>query len=196
LARDNQRQRVYEWEKKVFEKEWKDTSLTNEATVKLYNRILTDVGRNPKNVSIRFTKRTGGACASRNMANFTPGRCMPILVLHEAAHTLTRFNPDLRVDDAQGHGPQYVACYLALIERYLGVDIKRALSRRRYTVKKTVYRKAKLTRVNDVDSNGKQVVRHFAEPGRVETVERKKRPPEIDLEALEIWRKRLKGEFV
>lgn len=151
FRRDAQRARVYAWERIAYPGFITARKLTSPDAQVLVYRVHADIiarggyAPNYPPISIKFTKRRGGACASWRQMNFTRGAITLDLVLHELAHTLTwcpweRVSAFHRVDDAryagvpeaisplqrhllehgcdQGHGPKFVACFIALMERY------------------------------------------------------------------------------
>lgn len=199
MARDSQRSKVYKWEKKLFASQWKEPSLTQEGAVNLFNACLLAGGRDPAQYSIKFTKRKGGACAGTREANFTPGRLPPIIVIHEAAHALTWFrHQEPAVMDNQGHGPRYLSCYLALIERFLNLDIGEAL----VSLTKG-FEEIRRVRVHTGETEmvpsrlymGGMLVRETMVPRpKTKVVEQRRtvRPPKYDTAALKLWRERLK----
>ncbi len=148
LARDSQRGKVYAWERVALPGFTTRNRLATDEVRALIARVQGDVeaagGFVNRQAAVKFTKRTGGACASWRVLNFTPGRTSHELVLHELAHHLTydtcgqivaektareggeldAFQQHaLRHFDGQGHGPRYVACYVALLEHYAGKDV-------------------------------------------------------------------------
>lgn len=117
MARDSQRSRCYAWEKKhpALKPLWSAKSMTKDEVIALVHRVCDELGRHRPR--ILFTKRRGGACASRWEMNFTPTRMPPILVIHELAHVLT-----YPYECKEGHGAVYMGCYIALLEAYFGFD--------------------------------------------------------------------------
>lgn len=147
MARDSQRSKVYAWERVAYPGMFTERKLTALEARQLVQRVHQDViaigGFADANPVVKFTKRAGGACASWGNLNFTRGSITIDLVLHEVAHSLT-WNPSvLRLADAfttsplgkhalaffcdQGHGPRWVACFIALQERYNGRNVEAAL---------------------------------------------------------------------
>lgn len=151
MARDTQRAKVYAWERIAFPGFLTTNKLTPRETRELIARVYADVaaaGGHAPDPVIKFTKRAGSACASWRQLNFTPRNITLALALHEIAHSLTYDSLSLhfalrqlsvapselspfqshaleRFCD-QGHGPRYVACYIALMERYAGHDPDKA----------------------------------------------------------------------
>lgn len=128
MARDVQRGKVYAWEKVAYPDYKTRDLMTKEQVCELVRRVLTDVnqagGIAPPRLVVQFTKRKGGACGSWRNLNFTPGKVTRHTVLHELAHALTWDYPARALIDkqfdAEGHGPRFVACLIALAERYAG----------------------------------------------------------------------------
>lgn len=154
MARDSQRAKVYAWEKIAYPGYLTDRLLTDMGVRHLVRRVHDDVNRAggiaALGQTIKFTKRAGGACASWGNLNFTPRKTSIYIALHEIAHSLT-WNPRLKDSvyetksladharqhfqtclDNQGHGPKYVACMLALIEKYAGNPAAPAVNLARY----------------------------------------------------------------
>lgn len=158
FPRDSQRAKVYAWEHLAYPKLWAEESLHSREVVALVNRVHEDVidagGHAAFSPEVRFTNRSGRACASWGKLTFTRGKTSRILVLHEIAHSLTWHPREYRTARAkldaaqaagsattfltgeqqhilrtgcnQGHGPRYVACFIALAERYAGADAAEA----------------------------------------------------------------------
>jgi hypothetical protein len=145
--RDVQMSLVYAWQKVAYPKFWESKLLNSEVRA-LVNKVHQDVilagGWAVHTPEVKFTKRAGGACASWGRLNFTPHQSTLYLVLHEIAHSLTYLTSKARrellptkgedfkrhVDryvDVQGHGPRYVACLIALVEKYAGCPSDTAL---------------------------------------------------------------------
>lgn len=119
--RDNQRSKVYTWEKSgEMASFWKkDLSITPAEACAFVRKILRECDHpNWSSYRIEFGKRTNNACANRFFVNFDPKYLPPIIVIHEMAHALT-----LGTKDFAGHGPNYMSCYMALLEKYLGLNI-------------------------------------------------------------------------
>lgn len=198
MARDNQRKKVYTWENTIFADAWKGPHLTQSEVVDLYNRILRDAGH-PNPVKITFNKRKGGACANRRSASFTPTRLPLIIVLHEAAHTLTYHSPDTKIGCAEGHGPNYLACYLALVEQYSDIDLEEAFRTlvRGFEAPEKVWKLTGNTvpvTVLSYHIGGGVSSRVEQRPERViEIVKKKKTPPRFNAGALSHWRWKLAG---
>jgi hypothetical protein len=151
MARDAQRHLVYAWERVACPTFGKpDEAVTPSVVRAVIRRVHADVilagGFASDAPVVKFTKRNGSACASWGMLKFTPTRLNMWLTLHEIAHSLT-FNPRvsqvamrnrcdrtpiqdhaLRFLTLEGHGPRYVACFMALLERYAGLDLDHMLS--------------------------------------------------------------------
>lgn len=141
MARDTQQSKVYTWEKIAYPGYLTDTKLTPSQVRSLVAQVHADVncagGVAATTQVVKFTKRAGGACALWGSLNFTPNNSSLAVVLHEIAHSLTwcpntqrlplygtkqeadRVCATLRrtLDD-EGHGPRFVACMIALLERY------------------------------------------------------------------------------
>jgi hypothetical protein len=115
-VRDAQRRKLYRFEKQhpLLRPLW-SARITNEQAMAMVIKVCQDLGR--KVPEVRFSCRTGAAAASTSWIRFTPDKVSPILVLHEVAHVLTWIS-----EDPEGHGPAYVGCYFALLERYLGIS--------------------------------------------------------------------------
>ncbi|XAI95951.1 hypothetical protein [Microcystis phage Mwe-JY26] len=203
MARDSQRSKVYKWEKTIFASQWKEPSLTKEATIGLIHKVLLDAGRNPAYVEIKFTKRRGGACANARYINFTPSRMPVILVLHELAHTLTDRPLDHRMAVSPGawHDSRYVSCYLALIERYMNLDLTEALVslKKGFEVIEKKYVPTGRVEMRPIyrtrPDGGQEHVRTVLHELHKLVEHRKKvSPPKYDVEALKLWRDRLNGD--
>lgn len=155
MARDTQMSKVYAWERLAFPSFATKHPLKRYETQTLIYRVLADVkaagGHTPTPI-IKFTNRNGSARGSWFTLNFTPTRISLHLAIHEIAHALT-WCPPIRVSAEvraglkqeltalerhlldygcnQGHGPKYVACYIALLERYADADVDALLDRAR-----------------------------------------------------------------
>jgi hypothetical protein len=138
--------KVYAWERLAFPGFATTRPLSVRETCELIRQVHEDVrGRAtpPTNAIIKMTKR-GGACASWFSLNFTPDRISLHIALHEIAHSLTWCPPCLVTaevkaghgqelsaferhlldyGDNKGHGPEFVACYIALLEHYADADV-------------------------------------------------------------------------
>ena len=152
MARDIQKHLVYAWEREAYPGYFdKARSVGVPEAREMIRKVHADVrsagGFAHEAPVVKFTKRNGSACASWGQLKFTPGLLTPELVLHEIAHSLTWNFEAMRValrlpkdqlgplhDHAvrrfctQGHGPRYVACFIALCERYAGHSAELALS--------------------------------------------------------------------
>src|SRR5580704_11608912 len=152
MARDMQKQLVYAWERKLIPGYMKTNPLEVPDVRALIRKVHDDVraagGFAHEAPVVQFNKRNGSACASWGLLKFTPGYHTVELVLHEIAHSLTwnfmRSRLAMRTNStdplllhararfcSQGHGPRYVACFIALLERYAGyqADASVALAR-------------------------------------------------------------------
>ena len=152
MARDIQMRLVYAWEREAYPGYFdKARSVGVPEARELIRKVHADVlaagGFAHEAPVVKFTKRNGSACASWGRLKFTPSMLTPEIVLHEIAHSLTwnptasreamRWSKNLRtpmIDHAlrrlctQGHGPRYVACFIALCERYAGHSADAALA--------------------------------------------------------------------
>jgi hypothetical protein len=188
--RDNQRNRVYTWEKNnsIMSSFWNNSfkaptlNMTQEAVKALCVQILRDAGRiqQSQRFSVDFRQRNGGAEAHMYKASFTPSNIPKILVLHEMAHALTWMQTDF-----SGHGPNYVSCYLALLEKYLGLNIIDLARTLQTYVKKEVFTKVYVPYTFfDEKTQQYRVARRTVFEKKVKNV----RPPEYDAAALKQWR--------
>lgn len=149
IQRDVQKSKCYAWERLAYRPDGKTPpSLHSREVIALVERVHADViargGYAHHAPVVKFTKRTGYACARWGHLNFTRGQASLDTVLHEIAHSLTWCPAELRAAHAQtltgralsaaeqhilrtacnqGHGPRYLACFIALMERYAGFDI-------------------------------------------------------------------------
>lgn len=185
MANDRQRSVVYAWEREVFPNLFTEDYLTVEEVRSLILHICETArgnGRKARAPVLRLTGRNGGGCArwdrimlpspnSRGGKNGYPR----LLVLHEMAHVLTYGTPDTLAADPEGHGPRFVACYLALVERYSSRDTATALQRAQegFEVRKVVFSRVSPT----------------AAPGAYQSAVRvRKCRVRVDTEALAMWR--------
>ena len=149
MSRDIQMRLVYAWERKAYPGYFDSARSLEVTDVRaLVKRVHSDVlragGYAHEAPVVQFTKRNGSACAKWGLLKFTPGRVSPELALHEIAHALTwhwhasqsamRTNADdpltihaRKLFCTQGHGPRYVACFIALCERYAGHSADRCV---------------------------------------------------------------------
>ena len=152
MARDIQMRLVYAWEREAYPGYFdKARSMVVPEAREMIRKVHADVrsagGFAHEAPVVKFTKRNGSACASWGRLKFTPSMLTPEIVLHEIAHSLT-WNYEatrvamrlprgqrgplhehaLRRFCTQGHGPRYVACFIALCERYAGHSAELALS--------------------------------------------------------------------
>lgn len=206
--RDSQKNSLYAWEHIAFAEGWKQ-NLTREQCVALVQRIHADVraagGFAAEHQTIKFLKRNGSACARWGVLNFSPKRLNVALVVHEVCHSLT-WEPmllcraesrnqsgfDLSVVekhalqclDRVGHGPQYVAAYIAAMEKYAGVDVRATLaSAKHFTTKRWIR-----TYSPKYDSLGNCLSRYD-----LKSVERNKHV-DVNIPALDYWRDLLSGQ--
>jgi hypothetical protein len=120
--RDLQRGRVYRWEaEQVFPHARERLSLEQcRNLVELAFRWHERPGDDPKWVPPRVEDGRGRryACGSRAAIKLPRWARTPAVVLHECTHGMT--------DDQ--HGPRFVAAYVALLERFAGLDRGRLLA--------------------------------------------------------------------
>lgn len=116
-APDSQRARVYRWEQaNVFP--GRDARLSLDACRALVEAVYRWAERDRVGATgwapPRVTDGRGRrhACGSREVIKLPRWARTAPIVLHECAHGLA---PD-------GHGPRFVAAYVALLERFLGMD--------------------------------------------------------------------------
>lgn len=132
MARDTQRQAVYDWEKHTFGNIWEDRPLTRSEIMSLVHRIHLDVRKAggvaaaPWEIKFDWSKRKG-ACANFGYFNFSAKSTFHV-ALHEIAHSLTMrsyatMGKEMQVYDDAGHGPRFVACLMALTARYKACDL-------------------------------------------------------------------------
>lgn len=181
--RDTQRGRLYAWETSGNLKNFwnNDLSMTKKNVVELCHNILRTVGCTEtqiKNFNIKFSVRNGNAYGSNRGVNFTAGRTPKILVLHEMAHALTYPNRSI-----SGHCGIFVSCYMALLEKYLGLNIvDLANSLRRPVEKKQIVQTY-------------EPIQPITTPARFHIVQREQtkimRPPEFNPTELGFWRRHL-----
>jgi hypothetical protein len=107
--RDNQKSKVYAWERQYIPDFWKH--LSSEETQDIVSRVCSDLGmREPRIVKSRV-KYWGGA---QNVK--FPGGCASVpIILHEMAHciTLRAFRYEI-----QYHGAIFMRVYLWLLEKH------------------------------------------------------------------------------
>ena len=138
MARDAQKALVYAWEKQFCPGYWTANPVEVPEVRALIRKVHADVlaagGFAHEAPVVQFTKRSGAACASWGILKFTPGKHSLEVVLHEIAHSLTWNIPSYlaaahgrKVSCSMGHGPRYVACFIALLERYAGKSVDHAL---------------------------------------------------------------------
>lgn len=116
-APDSQRGRVYRWEQAVVFP-GRDARLSLDACRALVEAVyrwaepdqVGAAGWTPPRVTDGRGRRH--ACGSREVIKLPRWARTAPIVLHECAHGLA---PD-------GHGPRFVAAYVALLERFLGMD--------------------------------------------------------------------------
>jgi hypothetical protein len=121
-----QMRKVYAWEKLAYPGFWTDDHLTPAEVRVMVHRVLNDVraggGKtcDPRLVEIRFNKRSASGSASWGRVNLNPKKVTLALLLHEIAHMLTWGAPvfDPIVSCKEGHGANFVGCFIALMERY------------------------------------------------------------------------------
>lgn len=189
--RDNQRNRVYAWElnNPIMKPFWnRSLNLTKSEVEKLCFTILRDAGAPTNQIqrfSVNFRQRNGGAEASPSGASFTPSNMPKILVLHEMAHALT-----WTITDFAGHGANYVSCYLALLERYLGLNILDLANTLRVFIEKEVFKQIYVpVMLYDINTKKYEISRKIHYEKKIKKV----RPPEFDAAALKHWRQVFKS---
>jgi len=110
-ARDNQRSKVYKWEREVI-----PDFYTNKIPLEDCTKFVVKVCKDIKFTSPIVTDGRGrkGACAFGNRICLPAyARTRPI-VLHELAHIITK----QRFSEIAGHGPEFVRCYMWLLQKY------------------------------------------------------------------------------
>jgi hypothetical protein len=117
--RDTQRKAAYRWEQAVYADQYAEERLSEEQTREYVARVAGDLGIPLPPTS--FTCRRN-AYELHGAVSFTKGGDRRVVILHELAHVLT--------SSGEGHGPQWIACYAALVERYLGAWAEDALPQR------------------------------------------------------------------
>jgi hypothetical protein len=206
MARDTQKALVYAWEKQFCPGYWTTNPVEIPEVRALIRKVHADVlaagGFAHDAPVVKFTKRSGSACASWGILKFTPGKHTLEVVLHEIAHSLTwnhvtmtlalRSNStDPLMQHARklfcrmGHGPRYMACFIALLEHYAGRSVDAALA---------------LARDFNYQAPGPwRIVSQKADGGSRTTYMRqremvtKRGRVQVDMAALAYWRDLLKG---
>lgn len=180
--RDMQRKRLYVWEKNtpVLADFWKAPSMLRSEVILLCKQILRDAGCGVDHVNrkfkIEFNCRSGGAHGSERGVDFTPTYLPKIIVLHEMAHALTWPSRD-----KAGHGPAYLACYLTLLNRYLGVDMAEMMR----SLKSTIQIKQNVFTYVPVIIENKMYRKQV-----LSTKTKNIKPPVFDINEVGYWRKR------
>jgi len=149
--RDTQMRKAYCWESLAYERENR-IHLSNEDTTRLIYLVHDEVriagGYAEPRPTVDFNLRRN-ACAKWGELHFAPTPALAT-VLHECAHSLTwrpsklamaehirATAPSELTDeqlhmldrfDRQGHGPNWVSCFVALMEKYAGSRVDYALA--------------------------------------------------------------------
>ena len=135
-TRDTQQSAAYAWERIVYADHFAEAPLSEDQTREYVVSVASELGIPAPPVS--FTVRDGSstaAYASRGTINFGKQSTQRVIILHELAHILT--------PNAEAHGPEWVACYAALVERYLDAPAQAALNSRPEVPGRTTFRKVK-----------------------------------------------------
>lgn len=156
IRRDVQKSLAYGWERAAYPGYLTErrlgTMAANYLVLQVHRDVIAAGGFALPSPVIKFTKRTQVGCARWGFLNFSPRQLTTDVVLHEIAHSLTFSSPMLHgaherlraagYDKAklspldrhallwfcnQGHGPRWVACFIALQERYNGRSAEAAL---------------------------------------------------------------------
>jgi hypothetical protein len=113
-SRDNQRTRLYRWERaNLFPGAQK---LTLSEAANLVRRICLDYGVPVAQVRYGGSGRKAYSIADRNLISLPDWGMTDVVVLHETAHHILAKNRD----GHEPHGPEYVDLYSRLLERYTG----------------------------------------------------------------------------
>jgi hypothetical protein len=191
--RDSQQAKVYAWEEIAYPGYKTRDRLTPVEARDLVRRVHADVraagGAAPRNISIKFTKRNGGE-GDWSVVKFSRTHLPLCHVLHEIAHTLTYAAQEVVLPtyveaciardqlDAQGHGPKFVACMIALFEKYARRPVAPAVQTARFFKMSSI-----TTRYKNLKTGQGHIVRH-----RYHERFTKFTSIQIDEEALRYWR--------
>lgn len=122
MARDNQRQRVYDAQRDLPEY----TQIMTWPEVESFVRKVNDSVwfRSRWGTTITPVLKRGGSAYGYPGGRITlPGFARnPIVILHEIAHTVTPYHSDVAP-----HGPEFCGILLGLVRHYLGTDVARRL---------------------------------------------------------------------
>ena len=127
-ARDNQKQRLYNWETKYI-KPTQGELLDSWACYSLMQEACADYGvRTPPLVYHQKSDhpyfKYHGATPEKDFVNIPYRDRYKWIVLHEVAHAI---NHQLN-NDAAGHGPEYATIYFALLAKYHDFPKNRLIS--------------------------------------------------------------------
>ncbi len=119
MARDSQRQKVYNWEYRVYPDSYKE-EMTLMECVKFVHDICKDYGVAPPAVNDgRRRRRAVGGLHRIALPKWSRNR---VIILHELAHTLTmRYSKTL---DIAAHGPEYVRVLIELLAKYNNASVR------------------------------------------------------------------------
>lgn len=120
-VRDNQRNRVYEWEKSLINNH-QNTKMTAEQITQLIAKVCTDY--NLREPGIKFKKNDRGhSCAiGGHRVEFIASQYDIMTTLHEMAHIYIQQNKK-PLNKFAGHGPEYVNIYMNFLERYHNMNM-------------------------------------------------------------------------
>lgn len=186
--RDSQKHKVYAWETAGFLKPFWDNSLNLSKTEVIYlcRKILKESNApiwQQQMFRVDFSKRNGSAHANHAHASFTPTNTPKILVIHEMAHALTWGTRDF-----QGHGDKYLSCYMALLEKYLNLNVFDLAASLRKQIEKTVHEPVYIAiPVTDPDTKKTHMARKTVLQKKIKKIN----PPVFDAQELKFWRERL-----
>ncbi len=123
LERDNQRKRLYDWERAYFPDEWTHSVLVSrgkanpklglDECTELVKQVFTDYGYQVPRVT--DGRRCRSALWDNGTIKLPRWSRFEVVVLHECAHGIAQYiNPS-----AASHGPLYARVFLDLLTRYL-----------------------------------------------------------------------------
>lgn len=118
VTRDYQRSRVYAWERAAVVPH-DGTTIARDGAQAMVDAIWADLGRtHPPKVRPLPRRATTILGRADRLTIELPQHCPSWCLLHELAHVMTT----TLEEQSDGHGPDFMATYIALLVRYLRLD--------------------------------------------------------------------------
>lgn len=183
-TRDNQRSKVYAWERQAFPNYFSLRTSPKDADFWIRKSHYEAINGGayftcpPNRVVVNFDQVKGRAKARYGELWFDPNYMPFHYILHEVAHSLTGKvgSPQF---DSQGHGGKFTACFIVLCEKYCGDNAVNAIRKANWFQMETETR----TERTRYDGLGKLIkvvdVKKVTKAANVD----------VDREAFQYWRK-------